>query len=60
MLPTTDELKPLQEAVEDSDDEAFHAEFDRAMENRLMQLDPEWMNALNKVADDSHMNFWYA
>ncbi len=32
-----------------ADDEAFHAEFDDLLEEKLMRLDPQWMRAMRTL-----------
>ena len=43
-----------------ADDEAYHIEFDRLLEERLDQLDPEWMEAMRKEYDSSGAGRWCA
>ena len=50
-----DRLKALED-----DDEAYHGEFDLILEERLAELDPEWMKAMKKIYNDSNCSRWYA
>ena len=58
--PTVSEISRLEKYKNESDDEAYHGEFDCILEEKLMQLDPEWMKAMNKLYEDSEMNRWCA
>jgi hypothetical protein len=57
--------KPSKEIIdrlknEEEDPEGYHGTFDSLMEDKLMELDPEWMDAMKKIAEDSEVPFWYA
>lgn len=56
--PLKSELDVLRECL--GDDEAYHAAFDRLIEQKLMSLDPQWMTAMQKVYDESGMSRWCA
>ena len=42
------------------DDECYHWKFDSTIEQRLYELDPKYMEALDKAYEDSDMNRRYA
>jgi len=56
--PTLQELALLKTAL--GDDEDYHSTFDDILEEKLMQLDPEWMTAMRQVYKDSRMRRWCA
>ena len=58
MEPTKEQLERLKHLGGDS--EAFHSEFDDILEERLMELDPEWMKGVQKVYEDSRASRWCA
>ena len=58
--PTSEELVELQLAKSKSDDEVFHSAFDDLLEHKLMQLDPEWMKAMQRYYENSNMERWCA
>lgn len=60
MKPSKEVLKKLNEYCEDRDHEGYHVEFDALLEKRLMELDPEWMETMKKVYEDSDMARWCA
>ena len=43
-----------------NDDEDYHIVFDKLLEERLKELDPEWIKALLKEYQESGMDRWYA
>jgi len=55
--PTEEQLSRLREC---KDSEIYHAEFDTILEEKLMELDPEWMKAMQEVYDKSEICRWYA
>lgn len=55
--PTQQELARLPK---NGDDEMFHLTFDKLLEEKLMQLDPEWITAMQRVYHQSGMRRWYA
>jgi hypothetical protein len=59
-IPTKDELALLAKEEDDSDDEGFHAEYDTALEVKLHELDPEWMEAMEQYYQSSGLSRWYA
>lgn len=58
MKPSEENLQRLRKQV--PDDEGYHGVFDDLIEARLMELDPEWMNAMKKEYEASGMSRWYA
>ena len=58
--PTELEVSKLKEYQSRHDDEAYHATFDDLLEEKLMQLDPEWMRAMSKIYYESKMQRWCA
>ena len=58
--PTAKEIARLKKYSDDRDDEAFHSEFDDILEEKLMELDPEWMKAMQNIYGDSKMDRWCA
>lgn len=56
--PSEEELQILMDVI--GDDELYHAEFDRLLEKKLMELDPEWMFDMRNAYRDSEMNRRYA
>ena len=42
------------------DDEAYHSIFDEILEARLDELDPDFMNSMRQLYEDSEMSRWYA
>jgi ferritin-like protein len=42
------------------DSEVFHEKFDELLEERLMELDPEFMKAMTVIYDNSGASRWYA
>lgn len=57
-LPTESELAKLREA--EGDAEKYHSFFDDILEERLDELDPEWMRKMREVYDKSRMARWCA
>lgn len=45
---------------EHGDSESYHIEFDKIVEERLAELDAEFMTALNELYDKSGQYRWYA
>jgi len=58
MKPTEEQLKRLADCI--GDDEKFHSVFDAILEERLMELDPEWMKAMSKLYTKSGMFRFFA
>lgn len=58
--PTEEELAPLEKTKRGEDDESYHWEYDKMLEAKLRQLDPEWMVAVNAYDNVSGMSHWYA
>ena len=56
--PTVLDLETLKKAQ--GDDERYHVYFDRILEERIAELDPEWMKAMRDVYDKSGMGRWCA
>lgn len=54
-----EEAKKLLKA-EEGDSEGYHGVFDEIMEARLTELDPDFMEALNKLYEASNESRWYA
>lgn len=50
-------LEPYRQA---GDDEAFHATFDKCLEERLEDLDPEFLTAMQEYYAASKMARWCA
>lgn len=57
-LPTVDELKRLNGQL--GDDEGYHAEFDILLEDKLLDLDREWLEAMRDAYRASGLSRWYA
>ena len=57
-LPTEQELQRLRE--QRGDDETYHATFDAVLEDKLRELDPAWMEAMENEYKESRMGRWYA
>lgn len=57
-VPTEKELSKIRQAS--GDDEGYHSEFDTALEVKLKELDPEWMEAMSKEYGESGMSRWCA
>lgn len=56
--PTKVELGLLRS--QQGDDEAYHAAFDALLEEKLLELDPEWLGAVKQEYADSGMKRWAA
>lgn len=52
------QLTRLRNAKERRDWEVFHSEYDEIIFERLRELDPEFMEAMEKEAEGA--TFWYA
>lgn len=57
-VPTPAQLVFLRTAI--GEDETYHSRFDTLLEARLMELDPEWMLAMQAEYKASQMSRWYA
>lgn len=55
---TEQEVKILADEIGDS--EGYHAVFDALLENKLSELDPEWMKEMQQLYDDSGCERWCA
>ena len=55
-------IKEARERLEKEigDDESYHSEFDDILEERLTELDPEFMKAMEKEYQESGMSRWCA
>lgn len=42
------------------DDESYHGVFDSIIEERLAELDPEFMKEMKRLYAESGMSRWYA
>jgi hypothetical protein len=42
------------------DDERYHSEFDDILEERLSELDSEWMKEMSEIYEKSKNARWYA
>ena len=51
-------INKLKELI--GDDEAYHSVFDDLIEKRLMELDPEYMKAMDEAYSKSDMARWCA
>jgi hypothetical protein len=58
--PTEEELAPLEKEKNGGNDEGYHWEYDKMLEAKLRQLDPEWMAAVDAYDDASNMCHWFA
>ena len=58
--PTPKELRVLKKPFNENDHEAYHGAFDKLLEAKLMQLDPEWMTAMQRIYAESDMMRWCA
>ena len=56
--PTEEQLNSLRELK--GDPESYHYEFDRMVEEKLMEFDKEWMEAMEKEYHDSEVARWFA
>ena len=52
--------KRLKPSLDAEDDESFHSVFDDIIEERLAELDPEFMAAMKKYYEKSDMARWCA
>lgn len=59
-LPMEEELAQLRDYAARHDDETYHSLFDKLIESRLAELDPEWMEAMLKEYHESGMSRWCA
>lgn len=50
----------LKDAVDNEDDEDFHSMFDDLIEERLAQLDPDFLKAMKDYYDETGMSRWCA
>lgn len=51
-------FKDLRKYVLQSDNEVVHSLYDDLIRKRLKELDPSFLNRLDKIVED--VNFWYA
>jgi ferritin-like protein len=58
MKVTPDQKQRLNNAY--ADDERFHSVFDDILEERLMELDPEWMQEMKDLYSASGCARWCA
>jgi len=56
--PTEEEIARLERHHGDA--EYYHGEFDDLLEEKLKELDPEWVKAMLKIYADSGKARWYA
>ena len=56
--PTEVELNRLKKWGRDS--ESYHSEFDDILEEKLIALDPEWMEAMQEIYNSSRNERWCA
>ena len=59
MKPNKEHLQRLREQIP-CGAESYHWEFDQILEERLMELDPEWMQTMQDEYVKSGMARWYA
>ena len=63
-LPTEEELSAIAALKRHDgrhhDDEAYHSEFDKVLERKLDQLDPDWMAAMRDEYKASGMGRYCA
>ena len=57
--------KPTQREIEElvkykDDDETYHMVFDKLLEDKLKELDPEWIEAMLKLYQETNLARWYA
>lgn len=55
---TEQEVKILADEIGDS--EGYHSVFDALLENKLSELDPEWLKEMQQLYDDSGCARWCA
>ena len=60
MKPTESQFKRLSNKKRSGDDEGYHSVFDDLLEERLRELDPEWIEEMLKEYDKSEMSRWCA
>jgi len=60
MTPTKQQKNILQNQQQNRDDEGYHSKFDDILEEYLIELDPQWMKAMNRLYEKSGMNRWCA
>ena len=65
MAYTTEEaLASAKERLEkhnrEHDSEEYHVTFDEILEDRLAELDPEFMNRMKQMYENSNQSRWYA
>lgn len=60
MKITQEQLDRFAKAIERGDSESFHSIFDDLLEERLMELDPEWMKEMQQFYDKTEMARWCA
>lgn len=58
MKMTKEQIKRLKNEI--GDDESYHSRFDDILEERLMELDPEFMKQMKRAYKKSGMARWYA
>ncbi len=56
---TIEEAEKVLEELQ-GDNESYHSNFDRIIEERLEELDPKFMKELNKIYEKHDVTFWYA
>lgn len=55
---TEQEVQILKDEIGDS--EGFHGVFDALLENKLLELDPEWIKEMQQIYYDSGCSRWCA
>ena len=58
MKPTPEQIDSIRAEKDSRDWESFHSAYDKLVEQRLRELDPEFMDELDKVIEGG--TFWYA
>lgn len=60
MKITQEQLERLAPSLQRGDDEGFHSIFDDLLQERLMELDSEWMKEMEEFYEKSGMQRWCA
>ena len=55
---TEEEVQILKDEIGDS--EGYHSVFDELLENKLSELDPEWLEEMRQLYYDSGCDRWCA
>lgn len=58
--PTQADYDLLRQSIELGDNEEYHVDYDVLLEKKIMEIDPEWMNALREWNNQHGLGKWYA